>query len=110
MSARCVLKPKADHDIDGIADFLAEQAGMRTAVRFLRETFELLALLAEHPNLGAKCTLKHPGLRETRQLPVSRRFAKYLVFYRPGKDCIEVLRVLHSMQDLESLFFAEGVE
>jgi hypothetical protein len=35
---------------------------------------------------------------------VSERFDDYLVFYQPCQDGIEVLRVIHGAQHLDSLF------
>jgi len=32
--ARYVVKPKADHDLDDYADYLAEQASLDVALRF----------------------------------------------------------------------------
>ena len=36
------------------------------------------------------------------------RFERFLIFYRPAPECIEILRVLHSSQDLDALFAKEG--
>jgi len=38
-----------------------------------------------------------------------RGFEKVLIFYRPSRQRIEILRVLHGSQDLEALFAKEGV-
>ena len=51
---------------------------------------------------------EHPTLAGVRVFPVSR-FKKYLVFYRPVADGIEILRVLHGARDIDDLL-AEGFE
>jgi len=80
-----VVRPRADRDIDEIADYLVEQSGLDTGLRFLQ-------------------------LRSVRTFRVSERFDKFLIFYQPHRDRIEILRVLHGAQDLVTLFQREGVE
>jgi len=41
----------------------------------------------------------HPGLQS---FPVS----KYLIFYMPINDGIEIIRVLHGMMDIDALFIS----
>ena len=36
-----VVRPRADRDIDEIADYLVEQSGLDTGLRFLSEVYEL---------------------------------------------------------------------
>ena len=63
------------------------------------------------PSLGSpagrewawKCRLQHPAFVSTRVFRVSG-FEKVLIFYRLGRDCIEIIRVVHGAQDLEALF------
>jgi toxin ParE1/3/4 len=35
-------------------------------------------------------------------------FEKYLIFYRPQKDGIDVLRIIHGARDIEELFSRGG--
>jgi toxin ParE1/3/4 len=107
MSARYVVFPKADRDLDNEADYLIEEASLDDGLRFLAAAHETLALLASHPEMGWKCRLKHPALASARVFRV-KGFEKVLIFYRPGRECIEILRVLHSSQDLEALFAREA--
>jgi toxin ParE1/3/4 len=74
----------------------------------LREVDATLENLAAIPGIGARYEPKDPLFEGVRVFPVSR-FKKYLIFYRPIKDGIEVLRVLHGARDLEGLL-AEGFE
>ena len=105
-----VVRPRADRDIDDIADYLAEEAGLDTALQFLSEVYETLALLATQHNLGWLCKVHHRQLSSARTFRVSARFEKYLIFYQPYSEHIEILRVVHGSQDLEELFSKEGVD
>lgn len=39
MSFGCVIRPQADQNLDAIADYLAEEAGLDTGLSFLSEVF-----------------------------------------------------------------------
>jgi toxin ParE1/3/4 len=57
---------------------------------FLDACEEAFSQLAKMPQLGAQRTFNHPDLREVRMWP-TKGFEKYLVFYRPREDAIEIL-------------------
>ncbi|MFV8749292.1 type II toxin-antitoxin system RelE/ParE family toxin [Nannocystaceae bacterium ST9] len=40
---------------------------------------------------------------ELRRRPLQRPFDKYMLFYRPGVEGVEVVRVLHGARDLDVL-------
>lgn len=109
MTVRYVVRPQADRDIDEIADYLAEEVGLATALQFLTELFETCRLLADHRQMGWACKVRHPELVNVRTFPVSSRFEKHLIFYQPYAERIEILRVLHGSQDLECLLREEGI-
>jgi len=95
-------------DLDEAADYLQQEGGPRLAIRFLREVDATLQSLAAIPGLGARYEPNDPLFEGVRIFPISR-FKKYLVFYRPITDGIEVLRVLHGARDIKGLL-AEGFE
>ena len=103
-----VVRPRADRDIDEIADYLATEAGLDTALQFLSEVYETFGLLASQPNMGWLCKVHHPQLSSARTFQVSSRFEKHLIFYQPYSERIEILRVVHGSQELEELFSEEG--
>ena len=115
---RCgyVVRPRADRDIDEIARYLAEEAGLDTALQFLAEIYETLGLLvtqhllATQQQMGWLCRVRHPQLLTARTFRVSSRFEKHLIFHQPYSDRIEILRVVHGSQDLEKVFDQEGVD
>jgi toxin ParE1/3/4 len=98
------VRPQADRDIDEIADYIAEEAGLEVGLRFLSDLYETLALLASQRAMGWPCKLEHLQFRAARVFRVSVRFENYLIFYVPYQDGIEILRVVHGSQDLEMLF------
>lgn len=57
--------------------------------------------------MGWSCKISHPRLKSARTFRVSARFSEYLIFYQPGDDQIEILRVVSGYQDLVSLFRGE---
>ena len=110
MNCAYVVRPRADRDIDGITDYLAEEAGLDTALQFLAEIYETFGLLATQQQMGWPCKVRHAQLLAARTLRVSTRFEKHLIFYQPYSGRIEILRVVHGSQDLERLFDRDGVD
>lgn len=99
-----VVRPRADRDIDQIADDLTERASLDVGLSFLSEVYETLALIAAQPGIGWRCKVAHSRLSAARTFRVSERFDDYLIFYQPYQDRIEVLRIIHGAQDLIALF------
>jgi toxin ParE1/3/4 len=99
-----VIRPKADRDIDDLADYIVEHGSLDTALTFLSEAYEAFALIASHPEMGWHCKVKLPQLKTARTFRVSERFGDYLIFYQPFEDRIEIIRVVHGSQDLVELF------
>lgn len=69
----------------------------RAARRLLTTINDKLNLLAEFPGLGQP---REELAQSLRSFPVG----KYLLFYRPVSDGIQLIRVLHGMRDLPRLF------
>jgi len=85
-----VVRPKADRDIEELADYLAEHAGLDTALLFLSEAYRTLILLATQPEIGWQCKVTHPQPKTARTFRVSDRFEEYLIFYQPFENHIEI--------------------
>jgi toxin ParE1/3/4 len=103
VSARYVVLPNADRDLDDEADYLVKEAGLEVGLSFLAAAQETFRLLASQPDMGWHCRLKNPALASVRMFRV-RRFERFLIFYRPAPESIQILRVIHSSQDLDALF------
>ena len=68
-----VVRPRADRNIDEIASYLAEEAGLDTALQFLAETYETFGLLATQQQMGWLCKVRHLQLLTALTFRVSSR-------------------------------------
>jgi toxin ParE1/3/4 len=94
--ARVIRSPLAEEDFREIWRYIA-QDNPDAADALLRRIDEKLLLYSDHPRMGTSRESWSPGLRS---FPVGR----YIVFYRIVSEGIELVRVLHGMRDLPSLF------
>ena len=78
--------------------YLAENAGLDTAERFLANAEASFSDLADQPMIGAPLTLRHPDLAGMRKWRV-KDFDNHLVFYQPRPDGVSIVRVLHAARD-----------
>lgn len=89
------LSRLAESDLEEVADYIGAR-NPAAAVRQLEMLLDKFAVLGRSPSLGElrKDLPGHP-----------RVFAAgaYVIVYRPTAEGIEVVRVIHSARDLESL-------
>jgi len=90
------LTPEADEDLIGIWLFIS-QDDLEAADRFLNALIAKFDLLARNPKMGRA----RPELGRSLRSFVERR---YVIFYRPVSDGIEIVRVLHGARDIRSIF------
>lgn len=100
MTRELIVTEPADEDIDGYIEYLAER-NPDAARRFLRELRHACDRLLSTPQVGHIWETKRrdlEGLRSWRvdDFPVS-------LFYFPRPNAIEIVRVLHHAQDIESI-------
>lgn len=74
---------------------------------FLDQISESVGSLYVHPQLGGKFETVNPRLTGIRAKLVTD-FPRYVVFYRPHGEVIEVVRVLVGGQDMQTLIDAEA--
>jgi toxin ParE1/3/4 len=93
---RIVVSPLAQADIDEIWDHIARDS-VPNADGFVDQIERRFGLLADNPKLGSPQDALRPGLR---------RFAlsRYLIYYRPIRGGIEVVRVVHGARRQDTLF------
>ena len=89
--------PQARDDLIDTWVFVAERS-QSAADRLMDTVREKCQLLAESPKLGRSREELAPSLRS---FPVGN----YIIFYRPDEDGIEVIRVLSSYREIDSLLF-----
>ena len=91
------LSQKALSDLDNILDYI-NQDNEEAAARILRAIHGQCNALAASPLMG-RSREQELGPR-IRSFPIGR----YVIFYRPVFDGVEIIRVLHGAQDIQLLF------
>jgi toxin ParE1/3/4 len=86
----------AEEDLRNIWAYVAEH-NAEAASKLVKAITSRFAILRDHP---------HMGREQSRLLVNLRSFVvkDYFIFYQPFDDGIEILRVLHSSRDIESIF------
>lgn len=86
----------AEQDLQEILDYVSQQ-NSAAASKLIKEIVGKFAILRDHP---------YSGTEQDRLLINLRSFvvSNYFIFYQPFDDRVEILRVLHSSRDIESLF------
>ena len=89
---RVTRSAAARADLADIWDYVAQNSPQR-ATAFLRELEGLFQTLADQPLMGRA----RPELGEDiRSFPVAR----YVVYYQPWPDGVDIVRVLHAARDV----------
>ena len=94
--ARYVIAPRARADLIAIAEHIGRD-NPAAASRLIAQFTSKFRLLAERPLMGRPRWTLRANLRS---VPLGR----YVVYYWPTDDGIEVVRVLHSALDIERVF------
>ena len=94
--SRVTRRPQAEADILEIWDYIAEDS-LIEADRWLDRLDEKFALWATQPTMGRSRDELAPGIR-------SLAFGRYVVFFEPLPDGIDVVRVLHGSRDIDASF------
>ena len=97
----------ARRDVIDIYRRYAREAGIRVADRFIASAEASFQRLASLPKIGTRFEHESPALAELRFLPLSSPFKKFLVFYRPVTEGIEIVRVLHGARELQDILSGE---
>lgn len=93
---RVTRRPAAEADILEIWAFIAEDS-LVEADLWVDRLDEKLVLWATQPTMGRNRDEVSPGIR-------SLVFGRYVVFFEPLSDGIDVVRVLHSSRDIDAAF------
>jgi toxin ParE1/3/4 len=93
---RVIRRPRAAADILEIWDYIAEDS-LDAADRWVDRLDKQFDLLATQPLMGRAREELAPGVRG---IP----FGRYVIFYMPLADGIDVIRVLHSARDIDAAF------
>jgi len=91
---RCLLRPRAQRDLNDIWNYSAASWSVSQAETYIRKIQRVCSMLAEDPRLGRPCEDIRAGYRKFRA-------GSHFVFYRIIEDGIDVVRVLHERMDFE---------
>jgi toxin ParE1/3/4 len=93
---RVTLRPLARDDILDIWAYIADDS-LTQADRWVDRLDVQCALWATQPLIGRGRNELAPGIR-------SIPFGRYVVFFEPLPDGIDIVRVLHSARDIDAIF------
>lgn len=93
------LSVAATEDLESIWNYIA-QGNLEIAGQFVFELTEHFILLGDFKLIGVSRENLRPGLR---CLP----YGRYLIFYYPLKNGVEISRVIHSARDIETIFASD---
>lgn len=91
-----IVSPLAEEDLEEIWSFVAERDA-EAADRLIDEITGRFDHLLAYPEAGRA---RHELLVNLRSLPVKR----YVIFYQPTDDGVEIFRVLHGSRDVQGEF------
>lgn len=94
--ARVTRRPLAAADILDIWDHIAEDS-IEQADRWVDKLDEKFRLIATQPLMGR-------ARNELAAHVCSFPFGRYVIFYEPIEDGIDIVRVLHSARDIDAVF------
>ena len=94
--SRVTRRPLAAADILDIWDHIAEDS-VEQADRWVDKLDEKFKLIATQPLMGRA---RDELASDLRSFP----FGRYVIFYEPIDDGIDVVRVLHSARDIDAVF------
>lgn len=99
---RIIRHPDVLQELINLSYYIALE-NENAAHNFLDACEKTFEFLARHPLVGSQREFRKPHLQNVRLWPV-KDFKKYLIFYRPLSDGVEILHVVHSARNYRRLF------
>lgn len=99
---RIFIRPLAWRDLIQAAEYLEANANPGLAEHFVDAFADELKILSKMPHVGAFCGFQSREARDIRRWPITN-FERWLIFYDPTGSRVEVVRVLHGAQDINSI-------
>jgi len=98
LNSKIYQRQQARHDLIECFVYLAENASLSIAERFLTNAEVSFNDLALNPLMGSPLKSKTPKLAGIRKWRV-KEFNNILIFYLPRQNGVSIVRVLHGSQD-----------
>jgi len=89
-----LASPETDGDLIAARDFIAAD-NEDSARDFLDAAFEAFDRLAQFPEMGPRARFQPKALKGMRFFVLPPPFNRWLIFYRPISDGVEIKRVLY---------------
>ena len=89
---RCLLRPRAQRDLEEIWAYTARTWSPGQAETYIRQIQHGCGIIADDPRLGRPCDDIRAGYRKFKS-------GSHFLFYRPINDGVEIVRILHSSMD-----------
>ncbi len=93
---RPFFSPSSREDLREILEYIARD-NPGAALKHVERLEQTCLMLAENPQMGTARDDLLPNLR-------AWSFRKYVIFFRPASDGIDVVRVVHGARDYGKLF------
>lgn len=97
--SRIFIREQARQDLMEIYAYLLERSEL-AGERLLNEARATFELIAQNPGVGRSWASAHSKLAGIRVTSISKRFRNYLIFYRPVRNGVEIVTILHVARDL----------
>ncbi len=101
-----IVRPLARFDLLEAADFIEKAYNLDRVRAFFFAANETFTKLAQQPLLGSPRPHLAAQLPDLRQWRI-KGFESYLIFYVPLPNGVEVVRVLHSRQNIQAILSDE---
>ena len=93
---RMELLPQAEHDLETIGDYIAEDS-LRRAASFVRELKAQCRKIAQAPKAYRPRTEFGATMR-------SCSHGNYVILFTENASLVQIVRILHSAMDIDALF------
>lgn len=97
---RIRISDRAERELEELSDYVAEH-GPGDPAAILDAIYQTLLVIAANPRMGR---LRDDLLPDLRLFPARRPAQRYIIFYHPTDEGIEVNAVIHSARNWEALF------
>ena len=101
-SKKVVTTRMADDDIRDAVAYLRRSAGRDVAARLIDALESTVSHIGDFPAIGSSRFAGETRIAELRDVALHR--FPYVVFYTDDVDAVRIHRVLHSSQDIPSVF------
>jgi toxin ParE1/3/4 len=102
MTRRIIKSDLALNDLEEQAESIRLRSP-KAALRFLDAAEALFRQLASMPGIGERFETDNPLFQDLRCFPIPK-FPSQIVYYKPLRDGIVVIPVLHGARDAERIF------